>query len=123
MAEFDDACQQKGILLFCLPPGSPNLNGRVERANRTYREAFYDCSTATPTVAGFRSDLRAWEHTYLRYSWYEPLRDAEAIKRGVGYVLARPSVFLNTSSEGGDWGFVHEPGMAALTDVRGADSE
>ena len=34
-----------------------------------------------------------------RYSWYEPLRDPEAIKRGVGYVLARPSVFLNTSSD------------------------
>lgn len=34
-----------------------------------------------------------------RYSWYEPLRDPEAIKRGVGYVLARPGVFLNTSSD------------------------
>ena len=64
MAEFEDACQQKGILLFCLPPRSPKLNGRVERANRTYREEFYDCSTATPTVAGFKADLRAWEHIY-----------------------------------------------------------
>ena len=52
MAEFEEACQQKGILLFELPPRSPKLNGRVERANRTYREEFYDCSTATPTVAG-----------------------------------------------------------------------
>ena len=32
---------------------------RVERANRTFREEFYDCSTATPTVAGFRADLLA----------------------------------------------------------------
>ena len=64
MAEFEDACQQKGILLFELPPRSPKLNGRVERANRTYREEFYDCSDATPTVAGFAHDLRRWEHTY-----------------------------------------------------------
>lgn len=64
MAEFEDACQQKGILLFELPPRSPKLNGRVERANRTYREEFYDCSDATPTVAGFAEDLRDWEHTY-----------------------------------------------------------
>jgi putative transposase len=64
MADFEAACQQKGILLFELPPRSPKLNGRVERANRTYREEFYDCSTATPTVAGFRADLLAWEHTY-----------------------------------------------------------
>ena len=44
--------------------GSPKLNGRVERANRTYREAFYNCSEATPTVAGFPADLLNWEHTY-----------------------------------------------------------
>lgn len=64
MADFEEACQQKDIQLFCLPPRSPKLNGRVERANRTYREEFYDCSNATPTVAGFRADLRRWEHTY-----------------------------------------------------------
>lgn len=64
MADFEEACQQKGILLFELPPRSPKLNGRVERANRTFREEFYDCSTASPTVAGFKADLLAWEHTY-----------------------------------------------------------
>ncbi len=36
----------------------------MERANRTYREEFYNCSEATPTVAGFRADLLNWEHTY-----------------------------------------------------------
>ncbi|MBK6663098.1 MAG: transposase [Thermoflexaceae bacterium] len=64
VAGFEDACQQKGILLFELPPRSPKLNGRVERANRTYREEFYNCSDATPTVAGFQGHLRRWEHTY-----------------------------------------------------------
>jgi transposase InsO family protein len=64
MAGFEDACREKGILLFELPPRSPKLNGRVERANRTYRDEFYHCSTATPTVAGFASHLRRWEHTY-----------------------------------------------------------
>jgi transposase InsO family protein len=64
MAGFEDACREKGILLFELPPRSPKLNGRVERANRTYREEFYNCSTATPTVAGFRTELRRWEYIY-----------------------------------------------------------
>ena len=64
MAQFEEACQQKGILLFELPPRSPKLNGSVERANRTFREEFYDCSTATPTVAGFQADLLAHEHIY-----------------------------------------------------------
>ena len=49
---------------FVSPPRSPKLNGRVGRANRTYREEFYNCSEATPTVAGFRADLLNWEHTY-----------------------------------------------------------
>lgn len=64
MAGFEDACRSKGILLFELPPRSPKLNGRVERANRTYREEFYNCSNATPSVAGLRGHLRRWEHTY-----------------------------------------------------------
>lgn len=64
MAEFEAACKERGIRLFELPPRSPKLNGRVERANRTYKEEFYDCSNATPTVVGFRSHLRYWEHIY-----------------------------------------------------------
>jgi aryl-alcohol dehydrogenase-like predicted oxidoreductase len=34
-----------------------------------------------------------------RYSWYEPLRDPGAVARAVDYVLARPGIFLNTSSD------------------------
>jgi aryl-alcohol dehydrogenase-like predicted oxidoreductase len=34
-----------------------------------------------------------------RFSWYEPLRDRDALRRGVHWVLARPYVFLNSSSD------------------------
>jgi aryl-alcohol dehydrogenase-like predicted oxidoreductase len=34
-----------------------------------------------------------------RFSWYMPLRDPEALRRAVHYVLARPGLFLNTSSD------------------------
>jgi aryl-alcohol dehydrogenase-like predicted oxidoreductase len=34
-----------------------------------------------------------------RFSWYEPLRDAAAIRRAVHFVLARPGLFLNSSSD------------------------
>jgi transposase InsO family protein len=64
MAEFEEACQEKGIRLFVLPPRSPKLNGAVERANRTYREEFYECSDAPPTVRGLRPALRRYEHIY-----------------------------------------------------------
>ena len=34
-----------------------------------------------------------------RFSWYEPLRDRDAIRRAVHFVLARPGLFLNSSSD------------------------
>jgi putative transposase len=40
-AEFETACQQRGLRWFVLPPRSPKLNGAVERANRTHTEEFY----------------------------------------------------------------------------------
>ena len=34
-----------------------------------------------------------------RFSWYEPIRDPEALRRAVHWVLRRPGVFLNSSSD------------------------
>ena len=34
-----------------------------------------------------------------RHSWYHPIRDHAALRRAVHFVLARPGVFLNTSSD------------------------
>lgn len=43
---------------------------------------------------------RRWqEASERRFSWYEPLRDAAAVRRAVHYVLARPGFFLNSSSD------------------------
>ena len=36
-----------------------------------------------------------------RFSWYEPIRDPEALTRAVHWVLSRENVFLNSSSDGG----------------------
>ena len=36
-----------------------------------------------------------------RFSWYEPIRDPEALTRAVHWVLSREGVFLNSSSDGG----------------------
>ena len=64
MAGFEEACPRRGILLFELPPRSPKLNGRVERASRTFKDEFYDCSSALPTVHDFAADLLRCEHVY-----------------------------------------------------------
>jgi aryl-alcohol dehydrogenase-like predicted oxidoreductase len=43
---------------------------------------------------------RRWDGPPERaFSWYEPLQDPDAIRRAVHFVLARPGLFLNTSSD------------------------
>ena len=43
---------------------------------------------------------RRWQdESARRFSWYEPVRDADAIRRAVHFVLARPGLFLNSSSD------------------------
>jgi transposase InsO family protein len=64
MAEFEAACQARGIRLFVLPPRSPKLHGAVERANRTHTEEFYEVTAAEPELAAFQAELRAWETVY-----------------------------------------------------------
>ena len=73
MNVFEEGVRDAAIELFLLPPRSPKLNGRVERANRTYREEFYDYSTADPTVTALSVDLRRWER------WYNTVRPHQAL--------------------------------------------
>ena len=63
-ALFETACQQRGIRLFVLPPRSPKLNGRVERANRTHTEEFYELTPCALSITELNRELEAWERTY-----------------------------------------------------------
>ena len=43
---------------------------------------------------------RRWEGAAgPQFSWYEPLPDGDALRRAVRFVLGRPNLFLNTSSD------------------------
>ena len=64
MAEFEAACQARGIALLTLPPRRPKLHASVERANRTHTEEFYEVTDAEPQLEAFQAELRAWEQTY-----------------------------------------------------------
>ena len=63
-AEFETACQQRGLPLFVLPPRSPKLNGQVERSHRTHHEEFYQVIPDRWSVASLNPQLRRWEHIY-----------------------------------------------------------
>ncbi len=64
MAEFEQACQEKGIRLFVLPPRSPKLNGCVERAQRTHTEEFYQVYADDWEMPVMNQVLQEWERIY-----------------------------------------------------------
>jgi putative transposase len=63
-AGFEQACQRRGVQLFVLPPFSPKLNGRVERAHRTHLEKFYDYYDGDLTLGPLSQALSRWQRTY-----------------------------------------------------------
>lgn len=63
-AQFEQACQQRRIHLFVLPPRSPKLNGAVERANRTHTEEFYQVYPCSLEMNKLNRELRHWEKIY-----------------------------------------------------------
>lgn len=63
-AAWEDACRQRGLQLFVLPPRSPKLNGAVERAQRTHTEEFYEVTPCDWHLEPLNRELRAWEQVY-----------------------------------------------------------
>jgi len=72
-AEFEAACQAKGLLLFVLPPRSPKLNGRVERGQRTHKEEFYEVCDPPDTTSQLRAGLLKQELCYNTYRPHQAL--------------------------------------------------
>ncbi len=61
---FEQACSDRGIRLFVLPPHSPKLNGYVERGRRTHQEEFYEFYDGEWTVAALTPEQLRWERCY-----------------------------------------------------------
>lgn len=64
MGEFEAACQQRGIKLFTIPPGTPKANGMVERAQRSSREEHYAFEPPSLTLEEERVALAKYVHHY-----------------------------------------------------------
>lgn len=63
-AHFERACESLGIALYVLPPRSPRLNGKVERAHRTHQEEFYDLVEVPDDLPLHNALLREHEAIY-----------------------------------------------------------
>jgi len=71
MDHLESSCQKVGILLFQNPPAQPELNGGVERINRTHREEFYEVQDVSLNLEEHNQQLARYEydHNYIRPHW------------------------------------------------------
>jgi putative transposase len=64
MAEFEAACQAKGLDLYVLPPKCPQMNGAVERCNGAWRYEFYETYDLPSGVEQLNPILDSFQHLY-----------------------------------------------------------
>ena len=63
-AEFEQACADKGLILYELPPKRPQLNGAVERCNGAWRYEFYGVYDLPRTLEQLNPLLDSFQHLY-----------------------------------------------------------
>lgn len=73
MAEFEAACQKKEIALWVLPPRSPEMNGRVERMQATWRYEFYAVYDPPRQINQLNPLIDAFAHRYNTYRPHDAL--------------------------------------------------
>ena len=72
-AEFETACQRRGIELFVLPPRSPICNGCVERANAAGRCEFHQSCAGELSVGALNVELAKFERFRNAYRPHQAL--------------------------------------------------
>lgn len=93
-ADFEQACQTLGLKLFVLPPHSPKLNGRVERAHRTHLEEFYAVIPKSSQLDELNIALYQWERVYNQIRPHQALdylTPAEYIQKYHPEVISKKS--------------------------------
>lgn len=69
MGDFEMACKAKNILLYVLPPRSPEFNGNVERRHGTIKYEFFATYDGSAELAEIRPKLAQF---MLKYNTYRP---------------------------------------------------
>ena len=74
MKEFEEACYEKNISLFVLPPRKPQYNGNVERSNWTTKYEFLYQYRGPSKIAILRIKLQEFTHMYNTFRPHQALQ-------------------------------------------------
>lgn len=72
-AEFEEACQTRGLALYVLPPKRPQLNGAVERAQGSWRYEFYACFDLPHRIDKLQQHVDAFAHRFNHHRPHQAL--------------------------------------------------
>lgn len=72
-AAFEQACQERGLNLFVLPPKRPQLNGCVERAQGSWRYEFYACFDLPSRLDRLQPLVDAFAHRFNHHRPHQAL--------------------------------------------------
>jgi len=61
---FEEACRERGIRLFIIPPRTPKLQGYIESANKTHRQEFYEVEDIGLRLEEHNKQLEELDKTY-----------------------------------------------------------
>ena len=79
-----------------------HMDMQEEQYAREFEELYALCMEKGVAMQTIKSIAkRRWQEgdESPKFSWYEPIRDDDALRRAVHWVLRRPGLFLNTSSD------------------------
>ena len=74
-AAFEQACADKGLTLYVLPPKRPQLNGAVERNQGAWRYEFYACFDLPHRIDKLQTFVDAFAHRYNHHRPHQALGD------------------------------------------------
>ena len=74
MKDFEQACFEKGIALFVLPPRKPKYNGVVERTNGITRDEFYGFYAGTYEARTVNIHLKKYQDRFNSYRPHQGLK-------------------------------------------------
>jgi aryl-alcohol dehydrogenase-like predicted oxidoreductase len=87
---FDSVLFPYNFTMMNIPQYAADAEALIERCQQR--------GVATQTIKS--AARRRWQNGGgPKFSWYEPLRERDAIRRAVHFVLSRPGLFLNSSSD------------------------